>query len=288
MGVKIRVWHWPLAAHSISPRPFPMGRGTLSILSEGPQPANKGGLGWGLRAPAGRPAQAPCPSGRGPDGTQTVTPPPPGDGDSSHLPTPWGHVCAGSAPGTARGRARPPTPGRQPVGASAGPGPPPPPPEPSRRGSRHLPRPPRRPWAPQSGRSRVGAAEGRGPAGTHRALRCCRRRRRRARLPAVPRARLLLGAEARPLGAARAPPPAPGPRQAGSGSPSRPPRPLRPRGHSRGSPNGPSLVSGPPGPTWAMDPGISPGGPRGGRECWEEGVPGQERSVAAQWALGGD
>lgn len=87
------------------------------------------------------------------------------------------------------------------------------PPEPPRRGSCHLPRPPRRLWPPQPGRSRVGAAEGRGRAGTHRAL---RRRRRRAQLPAVPRARLLLCAEARalrPLPPAlgkRAPAPPPG------------------------------------------------------------------------------
>ena len=38
-------------------------------------------------------------------------------------PTPRGHVCAGSAPGTARGRARPPTLQRQRVAASAGAGP---------------------------------------------------------------------------------------------------------------------------------------------------------------------
>ncbi|XP_027950074.1 proapoptotic nucleolar protein 1 [Eumetopias jubatus] len=111
MWVKIGVWHWPLAAHSISPRPFPMGRGTLSILSEGPQPANKGGLGWGLRAPARRPAQAPCPSGGGPDGTQTVTPPPPGDGDSSHAcvhTSPAGsHVCAPRSPASASGALAP-------------------------------------------------------------------------------------------------------------------------------------------------------------------------------------
>ena len=61
-------------------------------------------------------------------GSHVCAPPPPRGLASTAwavapaVPTPWGHVCAGSAPGTARGRARPPTPGRQLVGASAGPG----------------------------------------------------------------------------------------------------------------------------------------------------------------------
>lgn len=68
--------------------------------------------------------------------------------------------------------------------------------------------------------------------GTHRALcRRCRRLCRRAGLPASPRARLHLSAGARPLGAARAPPPAGG-WLADSGSPSWPPRPLRSAGPS--------------------------------------------------------
>lgn len=98
--------------------------------------------------------------------------------------------------------------------------------EPPRPGRCHLPQPSWCPSPPQPGYTRVGAADGSRPAGTHRAL--CRRR---SRLPAAPRARLHLSAGARPLGAARAPPPVLGP-LAASGSLSWPPRPLRPADHS--------------------------------------------------------
>ncbi|XP_032734991.1 LOW QUALITY PROTEIN: proapoptotic nucleolar protein 1 [Lontra canadensis] len=188
-----------------------------------------------------------------------------------------------------RGRARPPTPGRQPVRASPAPGPPPlPAPETPRRGSCHLSRPPRRPWPPPAlpaaGPQSVGAAEGRGRAATHRAL--CRRRR--ARLPAVPRA-WLLGAEARPP-AQRCARSAPCPRPSASGL--RLPLPAAaataPAWPQPPGPESPSWVCGPRGPAWASGPGIRPGGPTGGRQCSEEGVLGQERSPAARWAPGGD
>lgn len=91
------------------------------------------------------------------------------------------------------------TPGQSRIRASAGPGPPVPPARPRCSGSCHLPRPPRDLSPPQPGRARMGAE------GNRRALTALAA----AAAFASPPRRALgqhLGGEARPLGAARAPP----------------------------------------------------------------------------------
>ncbi|TKC37741.1 hypothetical protein EI555_019052, partial [Monodon monoceros] len=150
VGVRLRAWDRLFAPHSIFPSAFPPGRCFLSSRLEGRQAGDKGGAGWEFRAPLGGWLNSPSRwrgSGRGPDRHAvplqamatpakhvspyvqqgpTCVPPTAGLPFLGHRPlspTPRGHVCAGSAPGTARGRARPPTLQRQRVAASAGAGP---------------------------------------------------------------------------------------------------------------------------------------------------------------------
>lgn len=144
-------------------------------------------------------------------------------GTSLRLPTEE-DTCARGARLAPPG-ARPPTLWRQRIRASAGAGSA----ETASSGQMSLPTAAVVPLAPAAGRHSGGLSGRSRQAGTHRTL--CRRRRlcRRAGLPASPRARLHLSAGARPLGAARAPPPAGG-WLADSGSPSWPLRPLRSAG----------------------------------------------------------
>lgn len=158
---------WPVAHPFMSPSPFPLGRRFLSCRLQGPRQADKGGTGGGCglqrpvrplscRSGSGRPRTAPpCQATaathvsthvrRGP--TCPTSPPacPLLLGLRSCAPVPRGHVGVGSAPASARGRARPPTPGGSgsehlPHWAR---------PEPPRPGGCHLPGPPRRPSSPQ-------------------------------------------------------------------------------------------------------------------------------------------
>lgn len=146
-----------------------------------------------------------------------------------------GDTCALGARPSLPGASRASTPGQQRVRASARPGPA------GAALSRQLSPLPSAaaPLVPAAGPRSGKPAEGSGPAGTHRAL-CRRRRRRRARLPTVPRAGLHLDAERRLLGAR----PAPG-SNASSGSPSRRPwSRRRDAPETRAAGTGPSLVSG--------------------------------------------
>ncbi|XP_059959663.1 proapoptotic nucleolar protein 1 [Mesoplodon densirostris] len=242
MGVRLRVWYWPFAPHSISPSAFPPGDGDSSQARVHIRPA-------GTHV---------CPSLR-PGFCSLATGP--------HL-LPRGDTCARGArpapPGAEHGLPHSSRSGSQHPPARA-------PQEPPRPGRCHLPQPSWCPSPPQPGCTRVGAADGSRPAGTHRAL--CRRRRR-SRLPAAPRARLHLNAGARPLGAARAPPPVLGP-LAASGSLSWPPRPLRPAGHSPAPsphPRSQRVFPACPAsrPCMGRGPGTTPVGPGDGKVRWDE------------------
>lgn len=204
-------------------------------------------MGCGIRSEA---SSAPCPAGGSPDGapdghavprqamatpaTARVHTHPAGShvcasprpdlyslGSGPSLP-PRGDTCARGArpapPAAEHGLLHPRRSGSEHPPARA-------PPQPPSPGSCHLPRPPRRPSAPAAA-PYSGGRRGRERPGEHspRDMPLPPPPRSPRRLPRV---RLHLGAEARPLGAARAPPPALG-RHAGSGSPSWPPRPLRP------------------------------------------------------------
>ncbi|XP_050613936.1 proapoptotic nucleolar protein 1 [Macaca thibetana thibetana] len=113
-----------------------------------------------------------------------------------------GDTCVRERARHRRGRARPLTPGQPRIRASAGPGPPVPPARPRCSGSCHLTWPPRDLSPPQPGRTQMGAE------GNRRALTALAAAAAAAALASPPRRALgqHLGGEARPLGAARAPP----------------------------------------------------------------------------------
>ncbi|KAL2805545.1 proapoptotic nucleolar protein 1, partial [Daubentonia madagascariensis] len=203
MGVRLRVWDWLPAPHAIPPqspsswrRAFSPAAGkSWGLQLRSAVTGGQRGSGLGAAPSALRPAQAPAPL----LGLSQPRCPPPGDRDSGHARV-HTHVCApqglsslGSGPRPPpprtrvrgerarhrRGRARPPTPGQQQVRASAGPGPA----EATLSGQLS---PPPAAVAPLGPAARpLGWAQQKGVA--RRALTALSRRR--ARLPAVPRAR---------------------------------------------------------------------------------------------------
>lgn len=210
------------ASHTIAPGWLQGPEGVLGGAA--PQPADKGDAGPRLATHASTPVR----------GGPRVRP-----GTTSRAPGPQaptrGDTCAR--------RARPAQPGPSAASHTRAPE------GPEHPAAQHPPRPPR---APQ----RAAASSPAAAAGPRPGERTRPPRRHSPRSAARRAARLHRGGEARPLEAARAPPPA---RLAGSGSPSRPPRPLR-RRHL--------------GALWACCPhprGARVGGARGRGALGEEG-----------------
>lgn len=258
MGLRVGAWNWPPVP--IPPAPSPDPGEALSVRpARAAPPRGQRRRGWGPRDPLrGRLSSRSCWTGPNRAWSQSravparrwrlqprtcphtsgvfprVTAPGLASGLRPQATTPQGHVCAGSAPVTARGRARPPTPGgRDPSIAARGP---PRPPGPS---SGHLPGRLRRPSPPQPGRTGVGSVQGRP------------------------------GHSPRSAAAALASPPAVRPAAA-----VRPPGALRPRpgAHGLRRPLAAGVATAPwptprplPAPLRGRDPGSSPAGPAGGR-----------------------
>uniref|UniRef100_A0A2K5E1Y6 Proapoptotic nucleolar protein 1 n=1 Tax=Aotus nancymaae TaxID=37293 RepID=A0A2K5E1Y6_AOTNA len=183
MGVRLRVWDWPPAPHSISLCPRPLGAALSSLLAGGSRKGSptarcpgqgtkekRAGNG-SLRSEAG---SGPClTAGAQPNALSSAIRPrtcPQMSGEIPRVrPTQLGLPSLGSGRGhppsgtrVCRGRARPLTPGQQRIEVSAGPEPPP-----QATSSRRL-SPPQAAAAPL-GPARMGVAEGSRGADTHRA-----------------------------------------------------------------------------------------------------------------------